>query len=199
MTFEKETLRGEIKKRLKRISPEEFHSQGARAAVLLCSSPILAQYTTVFFFLSIENSEIDTLPLLEIVLKNGKKVFAPKVEAKGLVFYPVLSAAGPWRKSSLGVKEPFDAGKKEAATHTDFPSLILTPGLAFDKEGNRLGRGGGYYDRFFTELDAQGMLYTALGFCMDFQFIDRVPHTEYDKKIDGILTGNDLTILKHEA
>jgi 5-formyltetrahydrofolate cyclo-ligase len=193
---QKDLLRGIIKKRLKDIPREEFHSQGARAADLFYSSPILARYKTVFLFLSIENSEIDTIPLLKTALNTGKKVFAPRVEAKGLVFYPVMSAEGPWRKSSLGIKEPLnqDTGNNGAVTHEDFPSLILTPGLAFDREGNRLGRGGGYYDRLFAELDANGRQYTALGFCMDFQLIDQVPFAEHDKKVDGILTGKELTM-----
>jgi len=184
----KETLRGEIKKILKNTSRDDFFSQGRNAARLLCSSRVWSQYKTVFLFLSM-NSEIDTLPLIETALKEGKRVFAPRVEAAEMVFYPVLSLAGPWRRGPYGIREPDLPPGFPAAAPADFPALILAPGLAFDREGNRLGRGGGYYDRFFAELDQAGMEYTALGLCMDFQVIDRVPAGVKDKKMHSLLTG----------
>ena len=191
----KETLRREIKKYLKAASGEEYRSQGINAAVLLRSSPVWSRYNTVFLFLSI-GLEIDTLPLLETVLRDGKKAFAPGVEAERLVFYPLLSADGPWRKGRFGIREPANhspgAGEWKPAAAGDFPALIFAPGLAFDREGNRLGRGGGYYDRFFADLDAAGRQYNAIGLCMDFQITGRVPAGELDKKMNGLLTGTQL-------
>ena len=188
-------LRGEIKKLLKEVSEEKFGSQGIKAAGLLRSSPMWPAFGTVFLFLS-RNTEIDTQPLLELALKEGRKVFAPRIEAEKIVFYPLLSPDGPWRKGPLGIREPGDflreSGESGPATAEHFPALILTPGLAFDREGNRLGRGKGYYDRFFAELDEGGREYTALGFCMDFQVVDRVPVEERDKKMSGLLTGTEL-------
>jgi 5-formyltetrahydrofolate cyclo-ligase len=197
MKSPKETLRAEIKNRLKCVSREEFCSQGAEAAVLLRSSPSWARFSTLFLFLSMDNSEIDTQSLLEAAFKDGKRVFAPKVEGDKLVFYPLLSAKGPWRKDSFGIREPEDwaSEDKMARGAEDFPALILTPGLAFDREGNRLGRGKGYYDRFFAELDAEGRSYTALGLSMDFQIIEKVPVEENDKKMNGLLTGTELMLL----
>ena len=189
----KETLRGEIKGRLKEVGREEFKAQGAASAALLRSSPIWSRYTTVFLFLSM-NREIDTQPLLETALKDGKKVFAPKVSfvpngSEKLVFYRVASAEGPWEKGAFGIREP--AGGVPAALD-DFPALIVVPGLAFDKSGNRLGKGGGYYDRLLGELDAEGRCFAALGLCMDFQIVGSVPVGEKDKKMDWILTQNQL-------
>jgi 5-formyltetrahydrofolate cyclo-ligase len=150
-------------------------------------------YAAFFLFLSTD-SEIDTQPLLETALKDGKKVFAPKVSfvpngSEKLVFYRVASAEGPWEKGAFRIREP--AGGVPAALD-DFPALIVVPGLAFDKSGNRLGKGGGYYDRFLGELDTEGRRYATLGLCMDFQIIGSVPVGEKDKKMDWILTQNQL-------
>jgi len=191
----KELLREEIKKHLNTVSGEEFFVQGERAAALLRSSSVWSSYESIFLFLSIK-SEIDTQALLKAALKEGKKVFAPRVEAGRLVFCPLLSPDGPWQKGPFGIREPaappgVSSGEGPAALNY-FPALILTPGLAFDREGNRLGRGGGYYDRFFAELDGAGREYFALGFCMDFQLVDRVPAEEQDKKVNGLLTGTEL-------
>ena len=114
------------------------------------------------------------------------------MEARTLVFRRVLSPDGPWRKGPFGLREPASTSEDEAVTPGDFPALILTPGLAFDREGKRLGRGGGYYDRFFAELDEAGREYFSLGLCMDFQVTDSVPVEENDKKMDGLLTGKEL-------
>ena len=199
----KETLRGEIKSRLKKVKREEYRSQGAASTALLRSSPIWSWYTTVFLFLSM-NFEIDSQPLLETALKEGKKVFAPKVCGQGLVFYNITSVEGPWEKGAFGIREPTASrsgadGREPAASPAalgDFPALIIVPGLAFDRNGNRLGKGGGYYDRFFGELDAEGRHYTALGLCMDFQVIGRVPVGEKDKRMDWVLTQNELREVK---
>ena len=191
----KETLRKEIKKHLKEVPPAEFRFQGDKAAALLRFSQIWASYKTVFLFLSM-NSEIDTQALLEAALQDGKKVFAPRVEMNdNLVFYPILSSEGPWRKGPFDIKEPPD-GKgidtKDKKGNEYFPALILTPGLAFDMEGRRMGRGRGYYDRFFAELDREGKQYYPLGLCMDFQLVEEVPVDEYDKKVRSLLTCNEL-------
>jgi 5-formyltetrahydrofolate cyclo-ligase len=191
----KETLRGEMKRRLKETKHEEFKIQGAASAALLRSSHIWSSYAAVFLFLSM-NSEIDTRPMLESALKDGKKVFAPKVSyapngAEKLVFYNITSAEGPWEKGAFGIREPAGGGK--AAADEDFPALIVVPGLAFDRNGNRLGKGGGYYDRFLGEMDSE---YAAIGLCMDFQVVGFVPVGEKDMKMDWVLTQNEIMEVK---
>ena len=181
----KEILRKEIKNQLKNISPDEFRSQGDRAATLLRSSQIWASHKTLFIFLSMK-LEIETQSILEAALLDGKKVFASKIEEDRLVFYPIMSAHGPWCEGPFGIKEPPNG---KPADPGDFPVLILTPGLAFDRERRRMGRGRGYYDRLFAGLDKESRQYYALGLCMDFQLIEEVPVEEFDKKVDGLLTG----------
>ena len=151
------------------------------------------------------NSEIDTQALIETALKDGKKVFAPKVESEKLIFLPVLSVDGPWQDGPFGIREPIDprngSKRPEPAVPGDAQAmadsralLIIAPGIAFDREGNRLGRGKGYYDRFFAEMDEGGREYTSLGLCMDFQLVDQVPAGEQDKKMHGILTGREMIL-----
>jgi 5-formyltetrahydrofolate cyclo-ligase len=186
----KEILRGEIKSRLKETRREEFKRQGAAASALLRSSIIWDCYDTFFLFLS-TNSEIDTRPLLVSALKDGKKVFVPKVYGQALVFYNVISAEGPWEKGAFGIQEPVGGGKSAAVI--DFHlAVIVVPGLAFDRNGNRLGKGGGYYDRFLGELDAEGCVHNTIGLCMDFQVVGNVPAGEKDKKMHCVLTHNEL-------
>ena len=113
--------------------------------------------------------EIDTRPIMETIHKTGKLLFVPKIEGEMIVFYRTS-------QPEL-VLQP-----------KNFPALVISPGLAFDRSLNRLGRGRGYYDRFLNSLDAAGRSYTALGLCMDCQLVDEVPVNARDKKMNALLT-----------
>jgi 5-formyltetrahydrofolate cyclo-ligase len=187
----KEALRREIKGFLAGLPPEEFRREGSRAAAALREAPLWTRYRTILLFLSV-TSEIDTFPLLETALGDSKKVFAPRTEAACIRFYRVNSAQGPWQYGFFGIREPAEEeGAEEGAgslEEGDFPALIVTPGLAFDRQGRRLGRGGGYYDRFFEDLDKAGREYCAVGFCLEAQVKAEVPAEETDKPMDGIIS-----------
>jgi 5-formyltetrahydrofolate cyclo-ligase len=191
----KERLRREIKGFLAGLSPEEFHRQGSKAAVVLRSSPLWARYKTIFLFLSMK-SEIDTSSLLEAALEDDKKVFAPRTEEASIRFYRVRSPQGPWEYGFFGIREPAETGKAEEGEGVpeegDFPALVVTPGLAFDRQGHRLGRGGAYYDRFFGELDRAGREYYAVGFCLEAQIKAEVPVEEQDKAMNGIVSSREF-------
>jgi 5-formyltetrahydrofolate cyclo-ligase len=186
----KEKLREEMKRRLKEAKREGFKRQGAASAALLRASPIWPCYATILLFLSMDY-EIDTRPLLEAALIDGKKVFAPKVSGQTLIFYNVTSAEGPWEKGAFGIREPVSS----PAAFGDIPALIVVPGLAFDQSGNRLGKGGGYYDRFLGELDAEGRRYASLARRMDFQIVGSGPTEEKDRKMNCVLTQDELIII----
>ena len=72
------------------------------------------------------------------------------------------------------------------------PHLILTPLLAFDKQGYRLGYGGGFYDRTLAALDAEGHSCIAVGIAYDEQEVPQVPIGPYDRRLTGILTNSGL-------
>jgi 5-formyltetrahydrofolate cyclo-ligase len=133
--------------------------------------------------------EIDTGFLLERAFHDGKNVFVPKIINDKLQFFQIFEHElnGQWEAGAFGIREPRDPDSRRALSPSHFPCLIITPGLAFDRNGNRLGRGKGYYDRFFTELDAQNLRYFSAGLCMPSQIVERVPAKPWDKKMDIVL------------
>lgn len=198
-------IRSEIKKTLKNTKSGAFSAQGEAAAARLRDSPIWPEVEAIFLFLSMK-SEIDTQALIKMALEDRKKVFAPKVECEKLIFLPILTANGPWQTGQFGIREPMEEprekGRPDSAASDNIPAirnretlLIIAPGLAFDREGNRLGRGKGYYDRFFAEMDTDGRKYAAIGLCMDFQLFEKVPAGRHDKKMHGILTGREMILV----
>ncbi|GHV52405.1 5-formyltetrahydrofolate cyclo-ligase [Spirochaetia bacterium] len=174
-----------MKARLVSFPPEQFHIEGIKAAVLIQALPVWSQYTNILLFLSMKY-EIDTQPLLEAAFAASKKLFAPRVEEDNLAFCRIHSPDGPWHYGPYGIREP------TGLSSTDFPALVIVPGLAFDRSGMRLGRGGGYYDRFLAALNAAGQEYAALGLCMAAQIVPEVPAEEFDKKMSGICTAMEF-------
>ena len=67
-------------------------------------------------------------------------------------------------------------------TDWDTIDLIIVPALGYDRQGNRIGRGGGYYDRLLPQLKA-----TKIGVCFPFQLVDKVPTEEFDSKVDRVI------------
>ena len=84
---------------------------------------------------------------------------------------------------AFGVLEPAAASRAEGFGSAD---LVVVPGVAFDASGNRLGRGKAYYDRTFPPGSATSPV--LIGYGYEFQLVDRVPHTERDRRLDAIVT-----------
>jgi 5-formyltetrahydrofolate cyclo-ligase len=210
----KETLRTEIRNLLRGLPPEQFVREGEAAASLLRGlrrpffpreDSLWDRFRTLLIFLS-TRLEIDTAPIVEAALRDGKSVFAPKVTGRNLVFYrlfpedpfagekPRPDSEGSGGTGPFGIREPA-AGK--SLEPGDFPALILTPGLAFDREGRRLGRGGGYYDRFFAELDGEKLPRFAMGLCLEAQLVREVPVDGGDWEMDAVMAGKAGPIWTH--
>ena len=127
-------------------------------------------------------SELDVRPLLELLHGTGTVCALPVVLGRGerLVFrrwLPGLQLEG----GSLGTRHP------GAVEDEVIPAVILTPLLAFDDEGFRLGQGGGYYDRTIEALRRVGTV-LAVGIAYAAQRVDRVPRSVHDQRLDWMVT-----------
>lgn len=122
--------------------------------------------------------EPDLWPLLEWMTGRGITVVAPQALAGGKLRHLVLSDITATEQGVFNTLYP--AGNTEWKGDYD---LIIVPGLAFDREGRRLGFGGGYYDRF---LSTDQRKQTA-SFIYPFQWVDRVPTDEFDQKVDRVV------------
>jgi 5-formyltetrahydrofolate cyclo-ligase len=172
--------------RLLKPRPAETREEGCGACGI-SGLPCWKHHQTILLFLSMKD-EIDTFPLLECAFHDRKTVFAPKIIDDTLRFFHITSPGGPWETGAFGIREPAVVSTESALPllPAHFPCLIITPGLAFDRKGNRLGRGKGYYDRFFAELDAQNLPYFSIGLCMPSQIVDHLPAKPWDKKMDAV-------------
>lgn len=129
-------------------------------------------------------TEVDTHPLIEQALADGKSIVIPITvdETRELLLSDLFSL------SELEVADHNIEVPKKGFTRLVEPGtvdLVLVPGLAFAKNGHRVGYGGGYYDRFLAKLD-KSVPKIAIGF--DLQIVDEVPTNDFDIPVDSLIT-----------
>lgn len=134
---------------------------------------------SVFVFISYK-SEVDTRGIIEDILADGKKLLVPLVKGKEMIAVEV-KGIDDLEPNKMGILEP-----KSGDEVTDV-DLTITPGLAFDKDGFRLGYGGGYYDKFFAKVDTIRM-----GIGYSDQYVESLVHEDYDKALEYLLTEEGL-------
>ena len=126
------------------------------------------------------NYELDSLNILEGLEKKNYVISLPKVGKNNMMNFFQWSLKDPLKINKYGIPETISKKKVN-------PGLLLVPLVAFDKQLNRLGYGGGYYDRYISKLqDSHKIIKIGIGF--SFQKVKSLPINEYDKKLDFVIT-----------
>ena len=125
--------------------------------------------------------ELSLRPFFDAIRALGHVPLFPRIRGLELEFVPVRSWSD-LREGRYGVLEPQWGQRGQSLQAGDFAVL---PGLAFDRAGYRLGRGGGFYDRAFGSIRSAPLL---IGAAYAFQLLARVPHGSRDQRVDAIVT-----------
>jgi 5-formyltetrahydrofolate cyclo-ligase len=137
--------------------------------------------TVVSGFLAIQ-SEVNPLPLMRRLAAGGARLALPTIVGRSHPLRMRAWAPGdPLRRVQWGIREP------EPEAEEVFPAIVLTPLVAFDRRGYRIGHGAGYYDMTLNALRARQPV-LALGVAFAMQEIDTVPFEPHDARLDFILT-----------
>ncbi len=126
------------------------------------------------------NNEIDDIQILKEFNKRNYKTSLPVIKSNFEMDFYSWSYFESLKINKLGIPEP--CKKKKI-----YPDVILVPLVAFDANLNRLGYGGGYYDRIIQKLENKKKI-LKIGLAFSFQRVKKVPIFKYDKKLDYILT-----------
>ena len=131
--------------------------------------------------------EVDTEPLVRAVWDAGKTALAPKVYWKDHHMTPIAihSLDEGLAEGSYGIREPI-GGKPFPLEEID---LVIVPAVAYDRCGNRLGKGGGFYDRF---LASERLRATPCGLAFDEQLLDSLPVTPQDRPVRLLVTDTEV-------
>ena len=130
------------------------------------------------------NFEIDDLTLLKKFRKNKFDISLPVIKKNLQMDFYLWSFLEPLKINKYGIPEP---EKKNIV----YPDVLLIPLVAFDKNLNRLGYGGGYYDRLIEKLSKKKNI-IKIGLAFSIQEIDKVPINMYDQKLDYIVTNKNI-------
>jgi 5-formyltetrahydrofolate cyclo-ligase len=135
-------------------------------------------------------SEINPLPLMKTLAEAGVQLALPRIAGRG---QPLIMRAWQWgaplEAGQWGIREP-----KADAPEVD-PDILLVPLLAFDRTGQRIGYGAGYYDMTITGLRSRKAV-TAVGIAFAIQEVPAVPATERDARLDFVLTEREAIAIK---
>ena len=126
------------------------------------------------------NYEIDILQILERFEKNNFILTLPKIKKNSQMNFFQWSTNDPLAINKFGIPEPVSEIVK-------YPDVLLVPLVAFDKNFNRIGYGGGFYDRYIKKIRKRKKVLT-IGFAYSFQKVKKIPTNNYDIKLDFIIT-----------
>lgn len=132
-------------------------------------------------------SEIDVTIIIRQALENKKNIILPGVHNQELKLFYVDNLKKQLEMGAYGIMEP-TIGLCRAAKISDI-DLVIVPGVVFDKNLNRLGYGGGFYDRLLPLIPA-GVKKIAL--CFDIQVVESIPVSEHDIKVDLLITDTSI-------
>jgi len=139
--------------------------------------------------------EIDLTLLLETSLAERKVVCLPRMDwaAREMTPIAVITSQFPREVRKYGIVEP----KGDHIVAMIDLDLVVVPGLAFDTKGGRLGRGGGFYDRFLAGFrESARSSAKVCGLCFDVQLIPEVPSEPHDVLLDAVITESGLTLCR---
>lgn len=137
---------------------------------------------SVALYRAIQN-EVDTRAIMDHALRQKKKVFCPKLSGEEPAVFAQILSEEDFRPGPLGVAEP--SGDIRLSRVDCVSMIVVVPGVLFDCHGNRLGRGGGWYDRALQWFDDRCVF---VGLSYEFQVVDRLPARSWDEKVHYVIT-----------
>lgn len=175
--MDKKVLRQQIRQKKREMSDEAIVLAGQRLAEKFYATEQYRQAKTIYGYLPY-NQEVRTVPMLERALADGKKVAVPKVYGDEMKFI-YMTDLSLVENSDMGIPEPVADGPEG----DDPQALVLMPGLAFTEKGDRMGYGGGYYDKFL----AREPEHPTVALCYAFQMVESLPTQDHDIPVDVVL------------
>ena len=140
----------------------------------------------IFVYISF-GSEADTMEFIKYALSDNKEIYVPKTDKSKKEMVAIrINSLDNMSVDKWGILEPATVEKDKIGEEFD---LVIMPGVAFDKSGNRIGYGGGYYDKYISKRNIKC---PKIALAYDLQIIDKIEAEEYDIKVDGVITNEEF-------
>jgi len=190
--MDKSHLRRKLQNCLLRLSEKQRAEKSRKACHNLVLTPQFQSASTVMIYLSLPH-EVDTSEAILHAWQLGKTVAVPKIswQQRHMIPVQINSLETGFSTEVSGLRNP--------VTGVPIPfeeiDLVIAPALGFDRKGNRLGRGGSYYDRFFANKELKA---PRCGFAFAEQVVDSIPVTDNDQPIDLLVTDEEVIYFNHK-
>lgn len=184
---EKRQLRAECHQKIQRLSMEEVNGKSARITTAVCALLETGSYRTIGAYSSF-GKEVGTEALIRRLLAAGHQVALPVVSRQPSLKkmdFRLVEQVEALVPGVFGILEP-QQGK---VVFPEELEIMLLPGLAFSRTGERLGRGGGYYDRYLAKLPPEVL---KIGLAFSEQIAEALPTEEHDLKVDMVITEKEV-------
>lgn len=178
-------LRKKLRQSRRSLSPQQQQHHAQQAVRHALRSPWFRRPKRIGMFIS-NDGELDTSPLMAVLWQRGHRLFLPVLE-HGLshpMLFVEVKPDTPLRPNRYGIPEPMQK-KFFPACLLD---VVITPLVAFDASGTRLGMGGGFYDRTFACKHQGRPTPLIIGWAHAFQEVEHLPRQPWDVPLDGIIT-----------
>jgi 5-formyltetrahydrofolate cyclo-ligase len=191
--MESHLLRRQIKAKRQQLSQQTLKLHSRKLLRLAAGYLPFKRSRRIAFYIAVRG-EMDPAPLLELALNSGKSVYLPilrKRPSHGLWFAPYTTQSG-CSNNRFGIPEPDVSHRKLVMPWA--LDLVFVPLIAFDGKGNRMGMGGGYYDRTFAFRRKRRHLKgpTLVGLAHEFQMHPQLPTMPWDIPLDAVITESTI-------
>lgn len=175
--MDKTALRRQLAEKKRALTAAQIEATSAALAAQLFRHPLYRNARAIYAYLSY-NQEVRTEPILRRAWQDGKRVAVPRVVGERMEFI-WLKPDTALSSGYHGIPEPIGGERADDRT-----ALVLMPGLAFDADGNRLGYGGGFYDRFL----AQEPEHPTVALCYAFQLLPHLAPQPHDRPVEVVIS-----------
>ncbi len=184
----KVTLRKQIQERIAALPSDNKKAASQALCTQLSSIASIVHADSIFTFLPLQD-EVDLRPIIELWIDESRTVSVPLIhwEEKTMRGGLLTSLdADALVETRHGIKEP----RERHPLPPDCIDVVLVPGISFDRTGCRLGRGGGFYDRFLAHAKPP----IVIGVCFDEQIVDAVPCESHDQRMTMVVTPTNVFV-----
>jgi len=185
--MEKRELRQQMIAARLALAPAEREALGRRAQQALVQSAWFARAGVVMLYLPIRG-EVETADIAAAARAAGKRLVLPRVRKEPRRLWLHLWVGEP-EAGAYGIPEPLPSWPAISPAEID---LVAVPGVAFDRQGGRLGYGAGYYDRTLAEIRSANPAARFVGLAYGLQVVDRLPTGPHDVPLHGVATEDGL-------
>lgn len=187
--MEKIKIREEVIKKRNYLSLEIKKNYDELIFKQLINSDIYNKAKKIFTYVSF-GSEVDTKKFIKYALNDNKEIYVPKTDKVNKEMVAInINSLNNMSVDNWGILEPKSVEKNKIGREFD---LIIMPGVAFDRFGNRIGYGGGYYDKYVSQIKD---ISNRISLAYDFQLVKSIESESHDIKVNGIITNDEFIMI----